>query len=95
MSRDVKYYSPRSLDKIAESIARWISGLKPRYGRYSYYFQRFYIDEEVKKNFRQSDGRTCTICGKSFKNRRTLAVHILQAHKHYIIEILRSCVRRE
>jgi len=88
-------YQPKDIEKLASSIIRWMTGLKPKYGRYLYYFEKYGIRDAVTREFkRSSDGKTCPICGRVFPRRAALAAHMVQAHKRQIIEFLKSYVKR-
>lgn len=94
MQGDIGYTS-KDIEKLANSIIRWMLGLKPKYGKHLYYFEKYGIRDVVTRKFkRSSDGRTCPICGRVFPRRSALAAHMVQAHRLQIIEFIKSYVKR-
>jgi len=88
-------YTSKDLDKLVHSVIRWLAGLKPKYGRV-HYFMRYAIRDNIERDLKPSnDGKTCTLCGRTFPNRAALAAHLVQSHRNQILSILKSYIKRE
>jgi len=79
----------RDEDKIIHSIARWLTGTKPKYGRF-YYFEKYKrISKKVKERlgaYRSS--KVCPFCSVPIKHRGSLVVHLLLKHHHELRQII-------
>jgi len=81
----------RDRSKILRSIARWLAGLKPVFGK-KHYFERYAIAMCVTRvlgGYRGS--RRCPFCGKLFKRTSSLVTHIIRFHSVDIEELLEQC----
>lgn len=81
-------------EKILRSIARWIAGLKPKWGK-TFYFQRFawwqcVVDRFLNDCRHYMSRGTCPFCGKRI-GRRNMVWHILKSHRYQILEVIRVC----
>lgn len=90
-----------ALDKIVSSLARFISGLKPKHGN-SYYFSRSKSGEILSRkliNFRGT--KICPFCKARFSTKSSISQHIENVHRRDIerelneIEIHISRIRKK
>ena len=76
-------------DKLVKSVARYIAGLKPKRGIYSYYFGR-YRNAVIDKVIKLRDGikgLKCPFCGRVFRRRGSLVTHIIYVHYHDVLSL--------
>jgi len=81
----------RDKSKILRSIARWLAGLKPVFGK-KHYFERYAVSLCITRllgDYR--GGKVCPFCGKKFKRTSSLVTHILKYHGDDIEELLERC----
>mgnify|MGYP001626377560 FL=1 len=76
---------PREKDRIIHSIARFLSGLKPKASN-RYYFELFKYCSEIKK-IKVPNDNTCFFCGKKFSKKSTLVLHISKKHEKEIYDL--------
>ena len=68
----------RDRGKFLRSIARWLAGLKPVFGK-RHYFEKYSTAKCVMRKLGAFRGlNTCPFCGKIFNRVATLVSHILK-----------------
>ena len=72
-------------DKLVQSVARFLAGLKPKRGR-SYYFEKFrHAEHKVVELKARAKGFRCPFCGRTFKRSSPFITHIIMVHYHEIL----------
>lgn len=74
-------------DKLVQSVARFLAGLKPKYGK-SYYFEKFRHADVLHKVMElkaKVKGFRCPFCGRTFKRSSSFITHIIMVHYHEVL----------
>ena len=78
----------RETYKVVISVARWLAGLPPLYGR-MYYFERYKNASLLKQLLNRFRGTlVCPFCGKRFLRSSAFVTHVTKKHISEIEEIL-------
>ncbi|MEM1690476.1 MAG: hypothetical protein QXF05_02815 [Thermofilaceae archaeon] len=79
--------SARDKVKVVSSLARWLAGLEPMYGR-SYYFEKFSSARRAVERIKEYVGmKVCPFCKRRFRKPSAFVSHIVMVHV-YDIELL-------
>lgn len=86
--------SPREVDNVLRSMARYIAGCRKR----TSYWRRLSLShlrkslEALRKLAR--DGARCPFCGMHFRKKSALVSHLIRFHRYELLEILERNKRR-
>ncbi len=77
--------------KLLRSIARWLAGLSPVFGRRHYFEKYTNADCVIRKLGMYKGLNVCPFCGKKFRRVSALVAHIMKYHADDVEDLVESC----
>ena len=88
---DTMALNAKDKSKLLHSIARWLAGLGPLFGR-RHYFEKYTNAECIASKLSKYRGcGTCPFCGKKFRRLSALVAHIMKYHGDDVESLIESC----